>query len=322
MSWDWDLDHLLGLWGHAGMRAKHARQLQGRFRKIEEEIVEALKLPVDYPRHSTPLVDFIGYSDDSFPSIEQAQDRINTYLPRFSRPNQCISFSRLKDPETLSKKMQDAARGNPDTFGIQLWVTDPLLFAEIERLENSQHPLRRKWDNRDKDITFNMNSHFAWPKPHGYRGIHLDFVCQSSKGWSENMELQILPVQMMVNYLHTRAPYKVLTALEKDVKSRRGKNENLWSSQELSLINPLREYIRALYEADCYRLGLMGMTNYGAHIGSSNYQQAAGRASELSGVVHDIVSAYAAAYRHDITSFFVHAEHFAEISDKPEGLDR
>lgn len=300
------LERQLGVYfGHAAVRAKHARHMQGQFRRIEAGLTSYIGLPIDYPKHEKPLEEFLGFDENSWPQPDQIRAKIERFLPSFSGPEACISFSRLKDVEKLSEKMSDASRGNPDTFGIQLWINNPSLFREIEKLDSPQSAFRKRWERHD--VGFKLHSHFAEPKLHGYRAIHLDFTGKASKGWSENMEMQILPIQMMVAYLHTRMPYRILREIISDVRKRHGKNENNWPKEDLIVINPLRDYIRANFEAVCHELGLMDMLNFGYERGSSNNKEALEQMEHLEAIIEAYVSLYSAGYSGEPRLFLEHA---------------
>lgn len=299
--------------GHAGRRVGHAQQLKGDFIQIKSAIADYLGLSPDHTSIQEPLEDHLGLNDGRTYKHAQIEDKIASGLPPLG-PGYAdfISFERLKDPKRLREKLNTGDRDTHDTYGIQLWIANPKLMRLVEKLQSPQAALSKGW--REKGINVEIDNHFADPKAHGYRAIHLNFICPGNNGWREDLELQIIPAQMMNTYLSTRPAYTAMRALEEYVKSTKGKNQNLWSDNERALIYPLRDYINALYEADTHECGLMNMVNYEAthRPASRNADEARANAEELEPIVEIITTSYRNVYLGNPRDMINHADRILE----------
>ncbi len=149
-SW---LGNLLGKdFMHALKRVGHAQQLRPDFERAFKEICEYLRLDTnEFKQYKEPLENFLGLREDlekGMPDEDLILRRMQRGLPSFDYAP-AVSFERFKEPKRLAEKLFAEDRDTYDTHGKQLWLADPALIRKLASLENPQHPLRKRWAERD-----------------------------------------------------------------------------------------------------------------------------------------------------------------------------
>ena len=286
----WHTGLLQKEWGHSAVRLGHVKQLQGDYKKILTALSEKLGLDPEQYHYDGTLEDALGLKAMDFSNRDLVETRIAQALPDISKDNQCIIFQRSKDIASLARKEKEGRHTN-DAYGMQVWVANPDIIRELETLENPQDELIRKWSK--KGITLEIDDRYSLPKPHGNRAVNLDFNCPGNKGWTEGLEIQFMPINIMQPYLITRNVYKAYTAIKDAIEQEKGKNQNNWDMEHRDLLYPLRDYIKAVYEEATYQDDLMDLVNTGhAKAEYESEKEAAHAARLLRPIAMEITNAF------------------------------
>ncbi|MDH5722627.1 MAG: hypothetical protein OEY94_04815 [Alphaproteobacteria bacterium] len=315
------INTLCPVFRHARKRVEHARQLKEDYNKILKEITDHLDLDPKHVHIDDSLEHYLELEHDKTVSELEVKQRIYLSLPLLQKGfADCFSFSRPKDPQRLANKIKTKERNTDDTWGMQLWIADPELMKYLVKLENPQHPLRKKWEDKGIEVTFNNHCHT--PKSHGYRSFHINFRCPGNNGWTENLEMQISPEPMMVPYLVTRGPYETYRNIVEYLRDKKGENEHNWTNKEQNLVHTLIDYIYAEFEKGAHKAQIIDMEDsFHEHKHKyANADQADEKVKELRPTVEKIINKMLE-YDNNVKMFLENLDDFFGEQQPEEGQE-